>query len=186
MENVGDVQRMLLDQVRAIAAEVKPIPQLQAKIDTLDKSTREMVVELRARDESQARAIEDMRLRLSETLAALAGVSSTLSDQKSDLRDQGQRLQKAEEQIKATFDAQLETSRRLRDIAMKVDALSAKMDTLIDPATLQKLAEEVDTNRPWMNGIKWFLRILFGLLATAAAVGLLLLLANGIGNTLGG
>lgn len=185
MENTRDVQALILDQLRSISAEVKPIPQLQAKLDALDKSTREMVAELRARDESHAHAIEDMRLRQSEILAALAGVSSTLTEQKTTIADQERRVQKAEEQVRAMFDTKLETGRRLRDIGEKVDALSAKMETLVDPAELHELAQEVEDNHPWMNGIKWFLRILFGLLATAAAVALLWLLAQGISRSLG-
>jgi chromosome segregation ATPase len=193
MESAGDMQRLLLDQVRGIAADIKCIPQLQAKLDALDQGSHAIGDELRARDHTQQQAVELLRQEMAELrldqhkmMAALAGISSTLSEQKSNLYDQERRLQKAEEQVRATFDSQLETSRRLRGITAQADTLTAKVDALIDPATLQKLVEESTENRPWLHGLKWFLRILFGLLATAAAVGLLLLLASAISNTLGG
>lgn len=150
-----DLQKLVLDQLRTIADEVKHLPELQARLNALDKSTREMIAELRTRDQMQQQVLDSVRLQQSEMMAAIAGVSATVTDLKFNVLEQDKRLTAMESQ-------------------------------LVAPDTLRKLIGEMENNRPWIDGLKWFLRVLFGLLATAAGIGLLWLLAQSILGTFGG
>lgn len=175
----NNVQTLILNQLRSISEEVKRIPELQARLNALDESTRAVIAELRTRDQAQQQALDDLRSRNAETMAAVAGVSATLAEQKYTLQDLCKRLAAVETQVKATFDGQLQVGRRLREV-------EAKTATLVEPAALQALLDEIEGNRPWLNGIKWFLRVVFGLAATALGGGLLWLLAQSILGGLGG
>jgi hypothetical protein len=89
----------------------------------------------------------------------------------------------------------LPDAKTLRDLSGKVDALpdaktlsdlSGKVDALPDAKVLSDLVVEAESHRPWLNTIIAFLKILGVMLATAAAGGVLWLVAKSILGTLGG
>jgi len=186
-EGVPSALTLILEQLRDITGEVKPIPQLQSKIGALDdkigaldEAMREMASDLRTRDYSQQQAIDALHLQQSETMAAIAGISSSLNDLKFSQSEQCQRLGVLEGQVKASFDAQLQQGWRLREMEERVDTVDKKVETIVDPAAVQKVIDEVEEKRPWLSGIIWFLKIIFYMAATAAAGAVLYLVAEAI------
>lgn len=71
-----DVQRLILEQLREITAEVRLIPQILARLDAMATEQKR----LEQRDADQQRQIDDNKVRASELAASLSILSSELHD----------------------------------------------------------------------------------------------------------
>lgn len=189
-----DVQALVLEQFRAISVKLDALPGLQAKIDLLDQSSREMGAELRTRDHAQQQAIEllrkeiaDLRIDQHKTMAAIAGVSNTTLELNTNLEGLRKQLATVEGQVKSLFDTVMQTRRQMHELEGGFQELDGKFSGLIDQEKFDKLEkqvqaldEEAEENRPWINSIKAFLRIAFYLAMTAIAGGALYWAAEAI------
>lgn len=178
-----DVQVLVLEQFRTINTKLDVLPGLQVKIDLLDKSSREMGAELRTRDHAQQESIEALRKEIAELrldqhkmMAAIAGVSSTTTELNAGLENQRKQLATMEGQVKSLFDTTMQTRRQINDLDKSFQGVDAKVSGLVSQTSFAKLEKQVQTlddeakeNRPWINGIRAFLRITFYLAMTAMA-----------------
>lgn len=131
---------LIISRLNSIASDIRQLPVLLVRIDTLTESTRQLeiifretVSELRSHDEEQQKEIEDMRLRQSEIMAGLSALSSTMIENKQDMKD-----------FISKFDAKF-----------------------------SEFNDEFNEWRPWLNGIKWGIAIIGGILVTSLTGALL-------------
>lgn len=193
----GDIQQLILKQLEQINAEVRHIPKMQAQVDAMKGATqqlemamRETTAGLRTQAEAHGKIIDELRLQVHQSIASMMGLSN-------DVQSLLSRVTDLEKQTTAAFQQQLQLARDVREAACFPDpveykALKDDVATLPDlradvsrvGEAVKKIDEEVEKHAPWLNGIEWFLRILFYALASAAVVGLLWLLGNALTNAL--
>ncbi len=157
-QNLNAMQ-MLMAQLERIERSIETLPALLARIEALTESTnslekalRETSQELRENDAEQRREIQSLRLRQSEISACVAGVSSGLSDARNDIKGNRERIDKVSRVA--------EGSAKLLDNGMTCPSLDA-------------IDDELDSWRPWLAGLRWFLMIAGGILAVAIVGGIL-------------
>jgi chromosome segregation ATPase len=192
--STDDVQALVLEQFRAINTKLDGLPGLQAKIDLLDQSSREMGAELRTRDHAQQQAIEllrkeiaDLRLDQHKMMAAIAGVSNTTSELNANLENQRKQFTTMEGQVRALYDTVMQTRRQMNELDKSFQDLESKVAGSVNQEKfgklerqVQDLDKEVADNRPFNNGAKAFLRIAFYIAMTAIAGGALYWAAEAI------
>ncbi len=196
-EDSVDVQKMILAELREIKTEVRLIPKLQAQVDSmrgatqqLETAMRESTAALQLQSTAHGKLLDELRLQQHQVTAAMMGISN-------DLQSLIPRVRDLEKQATASFQQQQQLAKAVREAACFPDPeeyrrLKADVDTLPDlRADIVKLDVEIDQidaevkrHIPWLNGIEWFLRILFYLLAVAAAGGFLWLLGKALTNGL--
>lgn len=192
---------LILSQLNQIVTDVRGLPKLEARMDSLQGSTqqletamRETTAALQTQSIAHSKLIDELRLQLHQSVSAMMGISN-------DVQSLMQRVKDLEKQITALFQQQMQLSKDtreitpafskhldeynimcavLRDIPERVQSIEADLEKRVDPETLRAIVNEINDNRSWMNGIKWFLRILFYALASAAVLGLLWLLGKAL------
>lgn len=189
-EESVDVQKMILAELREIKGEVRLIPKLQAQVDAmkaatqqLDTSMRESTAALQTQATAHSRIIDELRLQVHQSIASMMGISN-------DVQSLMTRMKDVEKQTTAAFQQQLQLAKEVREAACfpdreEYESLRAKVAIL--PAlrkNVGKIGNEVKKHIPWLNGIEWFLRILFYALASAAVAGVLWLLGKALTNGL--
>lgn len=125
---------------------------LLSRLDRFEVTLRETTTELRARDEAQAKALDDLRVRMHEMLSGFTVLSNALQEFKSDML---RRVPAIESQVKATFDALMKTNDRV-----------ANLEERGTPG-LEKHISEYREWVPWLKGWRWFTLILGVAIATA-------------------
>lgn len=154
-----DAMQMLMAQLERIERSIETLPALLERIGALTESTnelektlRETSQELRENDAEQRREIQSLRLRQSEISACVAGLSSGLSETRNDVKDNRDRI--------SNVTRMAESSAKLLEDGMTCPSLDA-------------IDDELDTWRPWLAGLRWFLMIAGGILAVAIVGGIL-------------
>ena len=178
-EESVDVQRMILAELREIKTEVRLIPKLQAQVDSmrgatqqLETAMRESTAALQTQSTAHGKLLDELRLQQHQSTAAMMGISN-------DVQALIPRVRDLEKQAVASFQQQQQLAKDVREAAHFPDPdeykrLKDEVDTVPDlRADVGKIDEEMKKHIPWLNGIEWFLRILFYALASAAVVGLL-------------
>jgi len=155
MENI---QQMILEQLRTITAETQRIPQILAQLDAISAAQHR----LEQRDEEQAQAIAELKSRNHEFVASFTILSGELKQVQRDidgLKQEVMPLNMAIRTINATS---------LRVEKLETAALGKDRREQFD-ATMK----ELDDWRPLIKGVRWFLLIARGILATAIVTGIL-------------
>jgi len=153
-----NIQQMILEQLRTITAETQRIPQILAQLEVISTAQHR----LEQRDEEQAAAIADLKSRNHEFVASFTVLSSELKQLARDidgLKQEVMPLNMAIRTINATS---------LRVEKLEGAALGKERRELFD-ATMK----ELDDWRPLIKGVRWFLLIAGGILATAVVTGIL-------------
>lgn len=189
-EESVDVQKMILAELREIKTEVRLIPKLQAQVDSmrgatqqLETAMRESTAALQLQSTAHGKLLDELRLQQHQVTAAMMGISN-------DLQSLIPRVRDLEKQAAASFQQQQQLAKDVREASCFPDpeeyrALKVEVGTLPAlRADVGKIGEEVKKHIPWLNGIEWFLRILFYALASSAVVGLLWLLGKALTNGL--
>lgn len=150
-----DPMAVLLAQLGRIERSIETLPGLLERVAALTDSTKQLeetlrtiTTELRQRDEQQQRSIEDIRLRQSETMAAVAAVSATLQD----LRTIPQRVAALEQQFGTLANSLCD------------DELRKRVDS--QGADLQRWT-------PFLGALKWGVTVIGGIILTALTGALL-------------
>lgn len=188
--DVQDVQQLILTELHEIKAEVRHMPRMQAQMDAmkgatqmLDTAMRETTAGLRMQGEAHGQVIDELRLQVHQSISSMMGISNDVQSLMSRMRDM-------EKQVTASFQQQQQLAKDVRAASCFPDpdeykALKAEVDTLpVLRADVIKIGDEVKKHVPWLNGIEWFLRILFYALASSAVIGLLWLLGMALTNGL--
>lgn len=146
-----DSGQILMAQLGRIERSIEALPGLVAKLDVLAKSNHQLEVALREmtrenniRSSEQQKSIEELRLRQSETIAAVAAISASLQEMRSDLP---RRVDAVEEKHKVEREKQ--------------------------EKELQNFDDELDEWRPWLKGLKWGMTVIGGIVVTAFVVALI-------------
>lgn len=181
-----DVQKMILAELREIKGEVRLIPKLQAQVDAmkaatqqLDSSMRESTAALQTQATAHSRIIDELRLQVHQSTAAMMGISN-------DVQSLMTRVKDVEKQTAAAFQQQLQLAKDVRESSCFPDPEEYRA-LKSDVATLPALQEDVGTLKkhlPWLNGIETFLKMLLLALAGTAVTGLLWLLGQALTNGL--
>lgn len=139
-----DPGQILMAQLGRIEKSIESLPGLLVRLDILTESNHQLEVALRettreinARSGEQQKAIEELRLRQSETIAAVAAISASLQELRSDL------------------------PRRVDAVEEKHKTESEKQES-----KLTKFDEELDEWRPWIKGLRWGITIIGGIIVT--------------------
>lgn len=187
-------QALILAELREIKGEVRLIPKLQAQVDAalgatrqLDTAMRESTAALQTQATAHSKLLDELRLQVHQTTAAMMGISN-------DLQKLTPRVVDLEKQVVASFSQQQQLARDVRELACFPDrdeyaAMQDGVESLTESLPglqedVGKLQGFVKVHEPWLNGVEWFLRILFYALASAAVVGLLWLLGKALTNGL--
>ncbi len=186
MDQVIDVNKMILSELHEIKTEVRYIPKLQAQVDSmqgatqqLDLAMRESTAALQMQATAHSKLLDEFRLQLHQTAAAMMGISN-------DVQSLMMRVRDLEKQVTASYQQQQQLARDVRDAACFPDpeeykALKKEVDTI--PA-LRDDVKDIKKHTPWLVGVEWFLRLLFLALAGTAVTGLLWLLGKALTNGL--
>lgn len=180
-----DIQSLILSQLKQIVTDVHEIPKMQAQIDAMKGATqqletamRETTAGLRTQGEAHGKIIDELRLQVHQSLSAMMAISN-------DVQGLTGRVKDLEKQTTATFQQQMQLARDVRDTAInpdEYDGLKHEVETTLPKLreTISGIQNEMDENRPWLTGVKWFLRILFYALASSSVAGLLWLLGRAL------
>lgn len=192
-----DPLTLLMAQLGRIEKSIEALPAVVARLDALSErlgalteSTRQLEIawrenvrDLSLRDAEQQRAIEELRLRVSEVLAGVAGMSATLQETRGTQADGLRRLVVVERQVAAAMDAHSQLNLRVRaaeerqgDPEFRTRLTACAEEFAQWRPLLAELAGVIATVReylPWWRGLKWALGIVGGLLLTALATGIL-------------
>jgi len=146
-----DSGQILMAQLGRIEKSIESLPGLLVRLDILTDSNHQLEVALRetnreitTRASEQQKAIEELRLRQSETMAAVAAISASLQEMRSDLP---RRVDAVEEKHKVEREKQANQ--------------------------LQDFDDELDEWRPWLKGLKWGMTVIGGIVVTAFVVALI-------------
>lgn len=188
-----DINGLILDQLRKINEEVRRMPKLEAQTEAMRDATqqlecamRETTAGLRMQAEAHSKLIGELQLDVHRSIAAVTMISNDMHGLMSRVKD-------LEGQVRASFMQQQALARDVREVGDResVPALTKHLDdyqmikntveTLEKGVQdlLEKLEEFLEF-LPWLRGLRWFLRILFYALATAAVAGLLWLFGNAL------
>ncbi len=206
VDSTKESQVMILDKLREISAEVKCIPRIEARVDAMKGATqqlemamRETTAGLRTQAEAHEKLLSKLTLDVHQLMASMMGISN-------DVQSLAQRVKDLEKQTQVAFQQQMQLAKDIREIGerspveqfdrhiieyrnlrqqveiiyARVDEIETRVETFVDPDILIPVVDEVQQHGPWLRGIIWFLRVLLGLLATAAAGGLLWLLGQAL------
>lgn len=96
-----DPGQILMAQLGRIEKSIESLPGLLVRLDLLTESTHQLEVALRettreinARSSEQQKAIEELRLRQSETIAAVAAISASLQEMRSTNKTEREKQEK--------------------------------------------------------------------------------------------
>jgi len=140
-----NIQQMIVDQLRTITVEVQRIPQILARLDTIAAAQQR----LEQHDEEQARAIADLRGRDNEFTASFTVLSSEIK------------------QVTRDIDALKVNTGPLNQFIHKINTVGIRV------TQLEACAKDFSKWEPWLRGMKWFVMLAGGIVATAIIVGLL-------------
>lgn len=187
---MSDEQSVILSELREIKGEVRLIPRLQAQVEAalgatrqLDTAMRESTAALQTQATAHSKLLDELRLQVHQTTVAMMGVSN-------DVQQLTPRVVDLEKQAQAAFSQQQQLARDVREMGCFPDREEYE-DLQVEVETLPGLREDVGklqgfvkVHEPWLNGVEWFLRILFYALASASVVGILWLLGMALTNGL--